>query len=109
MPTRRSIQLPQTQYDQLSETLRAHPKAYLRERAAAILKVASGTAPYAGATAGLLFPRAPDTVYRWLERYEAEGLEGLHIKPGRGRKPAFSPSTSARGPRPRGRSARRPS
>ena len=109
MPTRRIIQLTQTQYDQFSETLRVHPKAYLRERAAAILKIASGTAPYAVATAGLLFPRAPDTVYRWLDRYDAEGLDGLRIKPGRGRKPAFSPSAPDHGPRPRGRPARRPS
>ena len=109
MPTRRIIQLTQEQYDQLSKVMRDHPKAYLRERAAAILKIAGGTAPYAVAVAGLLFPRAPDTVYRWLDRYETDGLDGLRIKPGRGRKSAFSPSALDRGARPRGRSARRPS
>jgi transposase len=44
------------------------------------------------ALSGLLKPRDPDTVYSWIRRYQAEGLDGLLIKPGRGRKPAFSPS-----------------
>jgi transposase len=44
------------------------------------------------ARTGLLRPRQPDTVYAWLDRYRAEGIAGLTIRPGRGRKPAFSPS-----------------
>ncbi len=67
-------------------------KAYLRERAAAILKVAQGIPGATVARAFLLRPRRPDTLYQWLDRYEAEGVKGLYIKPGRGRKPAFSPS-----------------
>lgn len=69
-------------------------KAYLRERAAAILKVAQGIPGSIVAQFGLLRPRRPDTIYAWLNRYEAEGIAGLTIKPGRGRKPAFSPSAS---------------
>jgi transposase len=45
------------------------------------------------ALAGLLKRRKTDTVYDWFHRYQAEGLAGLKIKSGRGRKPAFSPST----------------
>lgn len=30
-------------------------------------------------------------VRKWARRYLADGLEGLKDKPGRGRKPAFSP------------------
>jgi hypothetical protein len=64
---------------------------YLRERAAALLKVADGQTAAQVARTGLLRPRQPDTLYAWLHRYRAEGLAGLTIRPGRGRKPAFSP------------------
>ena len=66
-------------------------KPYLRERAAALLKIADGQAAAAVARTGLLRPRQPDTVYRWLARYRAEGIAGLADRPGRGRKPAFVP------------------
>jgi transposase len=39
----------------------------------------------------LLRPRHPETVYLWLNRWEAEGIDSLPIRDGRGRKPAFSP------------------
>jgi transposase len=68
------------------------PKAYLRERAAALRKIADGHAAAAVARSGLLRPRQPDTVCRWLHRYRTEGIAGLSDRPGRGRKPAFSPS-----------------
>ena len=38
-------------------------------------------------------PRDPDTVYAWLRRYREHGISGLSNKPGRGRKPAFSPKS----------------
>lgn len=31
------------------------------------------------------------TVNKWLDRYESEGLEGLRVKPGRGRKLVLDP------------------
>ena len=65
---------------------------YLRERAAALVKIADGAVAAQVARGGLLRPRQPDTVYAWLRRYRAAGLAGLSIRPGRGRKPAFSPS-----------------
>jgi hypothetical protein len=75
------------------EQLRAHsPKAYVRERAATILKVAAGQEPEQVAEVGLLKPRDRDSVYRWLARYVGEGVAGLYVREGRGRKPAFSPS-----------------
>jgi len=74
------------------EVLRAtSPQPYLRERAAALLQIAHGATPHHVARAGLLQPRDPDTVYAWLDRYLAEGITGLRMRPGRGRKPAFSP------------------
>jgi transposase len=49
----------------------------IRERCAAILKIAEGQPPYAVAQHGLLKRRRADTVYRWLNRYEEMGIEGL--------------------------------
>lgn len=33
------------------------------------------------------------TVNNWLDRYEAEGIEGLRVKPGRGRKQVLDPKS----------------
>jgi hypothetical protein len=72
--------------------LRDHAaKAYLRERAAAILKVSDGTCVGEVAANGLLRKRKQDTLRAWLARYIEQGIDGLGIRPGRGRKPAFSP------------------
>ena len=88
--------------------LRDHaPKPYPRERAAALLKLADGATIQQVAQTGLLRPRARITVADWLNRYLAEGLAGLTLRPGRGRKPAFSPSP-ARRRSDRPPSARRP-
>jgi Winged helix-turn helix len=53
------------------------PKPYVRERCAALLKIADGHSLYAVAHAGLLRNRDPDTVYTWLDHYQDEGLPGL--------------------------------
>jgi hypothetical protein len=52
-------------------------RPYVRERSAALLKVADGMSPFAVARTGLLRPRDPDAVYGWLAHYLAEGLAGL--------------------------------
>jgi transposase len=57
------------------------PKPYVRERCAAILKIADGLSPHAIARTGLLKPRDPDTVYAWLDAYEADGFDGLVQRP----------------------------
>jgi hypothetical protein len=44
-----------------------------------------------------------------VRRYRAEGVKGLLIRPGRGRKPAFSPSVSRQRARPRGPAGHRAS
>jgi transposase len=87
-----TLELSAEQHAEL-EDLRDHsPLPYLRERAAALLKVADGMPPLEVARHGLLRPRDSDTIYRWLGRYRTQGLDGLRIRTGRGRKPAFSPS-----------------
>ena len=68
--------------------------AYLRERATALLKIDEGFSPHEVARRGLLKKRNPDTVYAWVRRYSEHGICGLFHKPGRGRKPAFSPKAS---------------
>jgi hypothetical protein len=81
--------------DQRQELCRLRDTAtqpYLRERAAALLKVAAGRPAAQIARTGLLRPRQPDTLYAWLDRFQTQGVAGLKIRPGRGRKPAFSPS-----------------
>lgn len=68
-----------------------HPKPYLREKAAALLKIAQGWTITDVARYGLLKPHARNTVTDWLDRFQDKGLAGLKIHKGRGRKPAFSP------------------
>ena len=91
MAKRRTLALSAAERAAL-EALRDHdPRAYVRERCAALLKIAAGASPHSVARHGLLKPRDPDSVYDWLDRYQAEKLAGLTIRKGRGRKPAFSP------------------
>ncbi len=91
MSARRTLALREEERQEL-EYLRTHaPQPYLRERAAALLLIASGVPPAVAARERLLVPRHPETVYTWLNRWEAEGFDGLPIRDGRGRKPAFSP------------------
>jgi len=80
--------------EQRNELLRArdhHEKPYVRERAAAVLKVADGQSVRQVALHGLLKRHEPETVSEWIKRYLSEGVGGLLIRPGRGRKPAFFP------------------
>ena len=71
------MHLFKTQQKELIECRDHDRRPDIRERCAAILKIAEGQAPYAVAQEGLLKPRDPDTVYGWLDRYEQRGLEGL--------------------------------
>jgi hypothetical protein len=92
-----TIALTEEQRRELERARDHHQKPYLRERTAAILKIADGDSGRQVALSGLLKRRKPDTVYGWFHRYQAEGLAGLLIKPGRGRKAAFSPSVLNKG------------
>jgi hypothetical protein len=63
------------------EALKAHRdhdgRPQVRERCAALLKIADGQSAHEVAQHGLLKPRDPDTVYGWLNVYETEGMNGL--------------------------------
>ncbi len=82
----RRILLSDVQRQELLQMRDNADKPYLRERAAAILAVADGTPAAAVARSGLHRYRKADTVYDWLNRYVAEGIKGLQIREGRGRK-----------------------
>ena len=91
MPNLITICLMPEQQKQLEQIRDTDKRPYMRERAAAILKIAEGVSARQVALDGLLKPRKPDTVYDWVERYKTEGIAGLPVKPGRGRKPAYFP------------------
>jgi transposase len=91
MPKLITICLTQESQDQLKQIRDTHKCPYMRERATAILKISEGISGRQVALNGLLKRRKPDTVYDWVKRYRSEGIAGLKVKPGRGRKPAYSP------------------
>jgi hypothetical protein len=85
------VELTAAQQQELQH-LRDHAaKAYVRVKAAAILKVAAGQAVRQVAEHGLLKPVQPETVSDWITRYLHDGSAALQVQAGRGRKPAFSP------------------
>lgn len=92
MPKPLQVELTDEQRLELEHVRDHDPRPYMREHAAMIVKVAAGWSGRQTALRGLLRTRWPDTVYRVVARYQAEGIRGLEVKPGRGRKPAFSPS-----------------
>ncbi len=89
--SRRTLCLTPTQLQQLERARDTAPQPYIRERAGALLKIAHGQAPYAVARQGLFKVRKPDTVYAWLNAFQAKGLAALQQLPRCGKR-AFSPS-----------------
>lgn len=78
---RRALSLTEEQRQELLRLRDHDPRPYVRERGAAILKIAEGSSPHRVARSGLLKPRDPDTVYAWLGCYQAEGVAGLIARP----------------------------
>jgi hypothetical protein len=95
MPKHLTLELSQEQRAELVKHRNTDPLPYLRERCAAMLKIADGITAAEVARAGLLRHYDPDAIYEWRRRYVDEGLQGLRIRAGRGRKPAFSPCASS--------------
>jgi hypothetical protein len=77
MADRRKLRLTRDQRAELERHRDHDPRPYVRERSAALVKIADGMSPHAVAQGGLLRMRDPDTVYGWLNTYEAAGLAGL--------------------------------
>jgi transposase len=85
----RTLDLNDAQRAELERARGRHPRPYLRECAAALLKVADGWSCRRVALVGLHRPRKPETVRRWVDKYRAGGLGALaHAPRGhRGRSP----------------------
>lgn len=91
MSNKRELKLTDFEETTLIEMRDHHPKPHMRERAAALLKIAGGKSVNWVAQEGLLRERKWDTVAGWLNDYEAVGLGGLYIEEGRGRDPLVDP------------------
>src|SRR5438045_914065 len=87
----REMPLTGAERQQLFHLRHHHPKPFLREPAAAILKLAHRMPAAQLAGRGLLRPRKPDSLYTRLDRFLIHGIAGLRILSGRARKAAFSP------------------
>jgi hypothetical protein len=76
---RRRLAVSPAQHEELVAHRDHDPRPYVRERCAALVKIADGMSPHAVAQRGLLKARDPDTVYGWLTTYSAEarGLAGV--------------------------------
>lgn len=87
---KRVLELSEAERLTLEQARDYHPLPYVRERAAALLRIAAGEAAYQVAVTGILKPHHPETIYSWLNRYEQRGVACLR-QPAR-HKRAFSPS-----------------
>jgi hypothetical protein len=74
MVAQREVLLSSEGRAQLERARDHDPRPPVRERGAAVLKVADGHSAHAVARHGLVKPRKPDTVYWWLDLYEHDGL-----------------------------------
>ena len=91
MPKRIKVDLTVSQVQELEAVRHNQSKPYMREGAAAVLKVAAGALLTEVAENGLLLRHEPETVHLWIKRYLQAGLGGWTIQSGRGRKGAFFP------------------
>ena len=90
----RQLPLTNEQKEELAAVAKRHAKPYMREKASALLLVNRGIPAFVVGRDYLIPRRDADTLYSWMDLYEEGGVKALIIKPGRGRKPAFSPSAN---------------
>ncbi len=93
---KRALILQEAERLTLEQARDHHPLPYVRERAAALLRIAAGEAAYHVALNGVLKPHHPETLYNWLTGFEQQGLASLRHRARRKR--PFSPSTDSRSP-----------
>ncbi len=83
----RTINLDYTQREALETGRNQGKNATFRQRCQIILLKSQGrTSKDVGQIVGL----SHISINQWLNRYEAEGITGLHTKPGRGRRPILN-------------------
>ena len=95
----KTLELTVEQRAELVRTRDRDRRPYLREIAAALVKVADGQTARHVALTGLGKSRKPDTVTGWVDRYAANGLAGVIHRPRR--KPGISPPAADGIGRPR--------
>ena len=101
MPGRRVVELTESERQQLEHLSRRDPRPYMREKAAAVLKVADGLSGRWVALHGLTRTRDPETVYAWLNEFcehreirpQPARRGGLSPQRGRGRRAVGAPAT----------------
>jgi hypothetical protein len=74
---RLKLDLSEAEQVTLQEAARHHPHPDVRERCAALLKIADGQTPHWVALHGLYVSRDPDSVYQWLHWYQEYGIAAL--------------------------------
>jgi hypothetical protein len=79
MASRRVLTLTAEQRAHLERVRDRDKRPYLREKAAALLKIADGQTPRQVALTGLLKVHHPDTLYRWLNEWQEE--QTLKVRP----------------------------
>ena len=90
MATIRTLTLSPAQQQELTDLRDRTKHEYIRERCAALLKIVSGRSAHWVAHHGLLRPRDPDTVYKWMDLYETHGISALeHHRQGGNRRGAL--------------------
>jgi hypothetical protein len=99
MPAAYRLSVSEAARAQLEQVRAHHPKPCVRERAAALLAIAAGASIRQAARTAGLQPHKPATLCAWVARYQAEGVAGLRIRTGRGRKPASFPAGQRPGAR----------
>jgi transposase len=72
---------------ELYKVYRTHPKSHVRQRAQCLLLSDKG---YSVPTLADIFSTRTHTVRDWFNRWEADGVRGLEIRPGRGLKPSIN-------------------
>lgn len=77
MARHRTLELTDVQRQELIDYRDHDRRPYVRERCAAMVKIAAGQTAHAVARQGLLKSRDPDTIYGWLTHYQRAGLPGL--------------------------------
>jgi hypothetical protein len=95
-----TLELEPYQIKTLEQMRDHHLVPYLREKAAALLKIASGKSIVDVAQHGLLKKRKTETVRGWVKAYNSHGIGGLYQL--RRRQRAFSPYTGGRAAKPVG-------
>lgn len=88
----RELVLSEEQKRELETVAAHHRLPYMREKARALLFVNRGIPGNRVGRDYCIPQRCSDTIYDWMDRYTSQGSAGLLVQPGRGRKPAFSPS-----------------